>query len=205
MCWKQVSSSHSSKSYLVGSLPLFPLALPVALLACGAQTSGSGVGDAGGDGSADAVGFASEGGDATIDAAADSSDGDALGDAGTNMVPDVGVPPIDPSVPLHSLTPAQESAICDWKNAATGGYGMNWKCAMNDTSNASCVANLSRFLPTYCGQTVGDEIACVYAELAELPACDFPAECEPLVSICNHGEAGAEMAPDATADSAPGE
>jgi hypothetical protein len=134
---------------------------------------------------------------------ADASDGDvdAVDDVGST--PDVGVPPIDPSAQLRNLTTAQISALCDWENAATGGYGARWTCGINSPDNALCVYAMTVAFASDCDQTIAEVVACTYAELAELPSCEYPAECVLLEARCPHGDAGGDGA--ASADSALGE
>ncbi len=152
--------------------------------------SGSGAKDSGADVPTDAVGLRPEGSDATTDTLADTSEGgsETVSDATSNVVPDVGAPPLDANAQLRGLTNAQLGELCNWENAAFGGYGRTSACRMNAMSQYLCVT----FGPwqQYCGQTVADLVACTYAELAEMPACDEPAECQVLDALCPDGSTG---------------
>jgi hypothetical protein len=128
----------------------------------------------------------SEKGDAALDVPVGNLDsgGGEVTDGGLNVTPDVGVPPLDPAALLRNLTMQQISELCDWRAAAFGGYNMNWRCGFTSPDNAQCVSMSSRGYPSYCDQTVADVVACAYAQLAELPSCEIPAECVVLGTFC---------------------
>jgi hypothetical protein len=178
-------------------------ALAITVVACDSRRSASGRSDSGSNGSADVVGLQPAGGDATgpneATEAATAPDGVA-GEADVNtasatdgpsdMLPDVGVPPLPLSATLRSLTATQWAELCDWENAPFGGYNHSSECRVNPMSQALCV--FSGTSQPYCAQTVGDVIACTYAQLAELPSCDNPAECQVLLALCPDSGAGSE-------------
>jgi hypothetical protein len=79
---------------------------------------------------------------------------------------DSGLPPIDPSTPLTTLTPAQQAALCDWLSAELGGYGASFDCGggisvSNAQNQMQCV--MTR-LVYRCPVTVGDVEMCILGE-----------------------------------------
>jgi hypothetical protein len=122
--------------------------------------------------------------DAAIDQAVDAPEPttDAQKDSGGNL-PDVELPPIDPSLLITSLTDAQKRQFCDWKNAQFGGYGMAIDCGsgkttLTDENQDRCLA---AGLVTRCPITVQQYETCILAQ-APSRSCDFPYEqCHYLV------------------------
>jgi hypothetical protein len=188
-------------------------ALCLPLVACGSSTATPSGTDAASDAQgalgvapSDGAGSESEASDGGMDAGS----GDDVADARSNMVPDVGIPPLDGGELLRNLTMAELSALCDWENGAWGGYGRISRggCHGNDPTNAACVQALARYYPVLCDQTatVADRVACVSAALALLPSCDTPAECAIFSAICVDASAGGpDSGDDSSVDSGGGE
>jgi hypothetical protein len=145
------------------------------LLACGSSDTGTPM-------PSGSAGASSSTGSGSTTTGSTGSGGGAAGEGGTTP-PDgsPGLPAIDPATPLDSLTNAQRAMLCDWMNAALGGYGAMIDCGISMRQNyldqASCVATAFMYR---CPVTVGQYETCISAQEPD-HACSFPFDqCHPL-------------------------